>query len=134
MSNALLLEKIETLIANPAAVTQEFIESLIKDTVSFCNSLRTKLESGDEKEREEAMKLAADLRTKLESQAMKLGTSMGLNPMTIESMFHSPTFNAEATQMLDKTTAMLNKYNDELTQPEKNKTKTKKMKKYELTV
>jgi hypothetical protein len=119
MSNA-VLEKIEELFGNPEQFTPGNMESLIHETVKFFNDLKTQLESPDEKVREEALKVASQLKTKLEEQALALCESIGMDPAALESYINTPAnFSNDEWQAMEKAKGEIDNYKQAVVKMEK---------------
>jgi hypothetical protein len=112
MTNA-IIDKIQKLFGEPGQFTPENMESLIRETVEFFNELKTKLQSPDEKVREEATQVASALKTKLEEQAVALCESLGMDPKVLEAYINTPAnFSTEEWQAMEKAKAELQNYKE----------------------
>ena len=118
MSNE-LMEKIQEIFGNPEKFSPEKMEGLIHETLRFFNTLRQKLESPNEKEREEALNIANTLKTKLEEQALALCQTAGMDPKTLENYINEPAnFSSAEWQAMSQAKANLNDYKEEITKTE----------------
>lgn len=111
--NHTILQKIDKLFGSPDQFSPENMETLVHETIQFFNELKTKLESSDEKVREEALQTASLLKTKLEEQALKLCESIGMDPQSLESYISSPAnFSSEEWQAMEKAKSEIKNYKD----------------------
>jgi hypothetical protein len=117
-----VLDKIEELFGNPEKFTPENLESIIHETVTFFNELKANVESPDNKVREEALKLAASLQTKLEEQALALCEAVGMDPKAIESYINTPShFSPDEWVAMEKAKAELEGYKNAVSELESGK-------------
>lgn len=118
MSNA-IMDKIEEIFGNPEKFSPENMESLIHETLKFFNELKKKLESPNEKDREEALSIANELKDRLEKQALALCQTVGMDPKTIENYINNPAnFSSTEWQSMNQAKANLDEYKEEIAKTE----------------
>lgn len=126
MANA-VIEKIDELFGHPEKFTPENMESLVHETLKFFNDLKEQLTSSDEKVRNEALKLAAEIKSKLEEQALALCESLGMDPQALEAYVSTPAnFSTDEWQSIAKAKTELQNYKEAVQQFEKGETPVKK--------
>jgi hypothetical protein len=109
------MDKIQEIFGDPEKFSPEKIESLIHDTLKFFNELRQKLESSNEKDREEALNIANSLKAKLEEQAQALCQSVGMDPKTLENYINDPAnFSSAQWQAMSQAKTNLSDYKEEI--------------------
>lgn len=114
MSND-LMEKMAKVFKTPEQFSLENIEGLVHETLKFFSELKTKLESPNEKVREEAMNTAMALKTQLEEQALALCDSIGMDPQSLEKFINtSANFSSEEWQIMEKAKNELAGYQNEI--------------------
>jgi len=110
-----IVKKIEELFEHPDHFTPENIGGMVQEMTQFFGDLKAKLTSSDTKEREEAQKLADELKTKLEEQVVKLCESLGIDPQVIAQYINtSANFSPEEWQAMEKAKTELEQYKESL--------------------
>ena len=110
-----VVKKIEELFENPEQFTPENIGGMVQEMTQFFGDLKAKLASPDVKEREEAQKIAGELKAKLEDQVMKLCETLGMDPEVIAQYINTPTnFTSEEWQAMEKAKTELESYKESL--------------------
>jgi ATP-dependent Clp protease ATP-binding subunit ClpA len=110
-----VLETIREAFSNPEKFTPEAMETLVHDTLSFFNALRVQLESKDDREKAEAIQLAALLKAELEAQALRLCKTAGMDPQALEAFIKNPShFSSEEWQAMEQAKGALDEYNQDL--------------------
>jgi hypothetical protein len=128
--NHAVMDKIEEIFGHPERFTPENMESLVHETLKFFSDLRLKLESKDEKEREEGIAIASALKTKLEEQAANLCQSVGMDPHALEAYINDPSnFTEQQVQAMNKAKADLEDYKKEIAKDSGSTVKAPKKKK-----
>jgi hypothetical protein len=134
-----IVEKIEELFKNPGQFTPENMGGMIQEMTQFFGDLKAKLTSSDVKDREEAQKIADELKAKLEEQVIKLCETLGMDPQVIAQYINTPSnFSPEEWQAMEKAKTELESYKESLMKmnsgeavPRKrNKTKPKSVKEW----
>ena len=106
-----VVKKIEELLGNPSQLSSINMEELIQEMMQFFGDLKAKLNSSNVQEREEAMKIADELKSKLEEHALKLCESLGIDPQAVSEYVNtSAHFSPEEWQAIEKTKTELENY------------------------
>jgi hypothetical protein len=110
-----VIEKIEEIFGDPEKFSPENMQHLLHETLEFFGDLKFKLESKDEKVRNDALESAAVLKTKLEEQALELCKSIGMDPNTLENYLNDPShFTPEELGAIENTKAEMDAFKAEL--------------------
>ncbi|MBF8263140.1 MAG: hypothetical protein HW387_805 [Parachlamydiales bacterium] len=114
-----VLKQIEELFENPDQFSPENMEKLVNETVTFFNDMKIKLESPDQKVREEALNVASQLKAKLEEQAKTLCKSIGMDPAALESYINTPNnFSTDEWQAMENAKTEIANYKASLAKME----------------
>lgn len=125
--NKTIVDKIEELFGHPEKFTAENLENLVQEAIRFFTEMKTSIESPDIKVREEALKLADSLKTKLHEQAYSLCEAIGMDPETIESYINTATnFSPEEWQAMEKARSELEDYKNAISKMQSETTPSSK--------
>ena len=89
MSNE-VITKIDEVFGNPENFSTEGLNSLIYEIFKLFNELKAKIASPDESERQKAIEMCNELKTKLEEQAASLCKVAGIDPQNLETFVSNP--------------------------------------------
>jgi len=84
------IKQIEELFSNFDNLTPESVEKIVSETLKIFTDVMSKLNSSDEKERTEALQLATELRTILESKAKEAMKSIGMDEEELTAFMSNP--------------------------------------------
>ena len=90
-----LLDKINEYFNDPKSMNMEQMEHFVHDTLKFFDTLRTKLTSGTEEEKEKALKEAQEMQSKLQEVAQKAYEKLGMNQEQIDKFLKQGHFPKE---------------------------------------
>lgn len=109
------IDKIKDLLSNLDKLTPDSIESIVGETLKVFTDVVTKLNSPDEKERNEALNLATELRDTLEGQAKNALGSLGMDEEELKAFMSNPShFTGEEWGALEKAKNEMASYKKEL--------------------
>ena len=109
------LNKIKDLFSNFEEITPESVEKIVGETMKAFSEIMTKLNSTDEKERADALKMATDLRDTLESQAKDAMKSVGMDEEELNAFLNNPqNFSSEEWQSLQSAKNEMDSYQNDL--------------------
>ena len=100
-------------MGNSEKLSSESMGTTIQEILGFFAELKGALESSDEKTRAEAVEFAADLKKKLELQALNLCKSIGVDPEELKTYFKDQShFSPQDWQVMEQAKTEINEYNE----------------------
>lgn len=79
-----LLDKIDDLFKNPQSLSMQQLEEFVHEVLKFFDALRTKMTTGTEEEKNEALKEAQEMQQKLQQYAQKAYEKLGMSESDIQ--------------------------------------------------
>jgi hypothetical protein len=115
-----ILEKFDELFSDVDAIDPAKIEIFVHESLKFFDELKTKLTSLDDKEREEAMKIAEQLQQRLELFAQKAIDKTGMTKEQLEEyVSQQSNFTPESWDSFQSAESEIKEYKKHITPPEK---------------
>jgi dGTP triphosphohydrolase len=105
-----LADKLEEFFKNPESLTMEQIEQFVHETLKIFDSLRTTLTNGTDKEKQEALKQAQEMQTKLQQVAEKAYKKLGMNEEQVKKVLSEGNFPKEHMKHLEKAQQEINDF------------------------
>lgn len=111
------IEKLEDLFKNISTLSPEQVEDVVHQFVKVFEQLVTKMQTGSEKDKEEAFAQAESLRNTLEAQASKILEDSGFSYKEIqEYASNKENFSEEEWKAMQAAKAELEEYQNHLTE------------------
>jgi hypothetical protein len=114
-----LADKLEEFFKHPESLKMEQIEQFVHETLKVFDSLRTTLTNGTVEEKQEALKQAQEMQTKLQQVAERAYKKLGMSEEQVKKMLAEGSFPKDQMKHLEKAQQEINDYQNSI--PGKNK-------------